>query len=97
MDGPGLRLTALAHIFADLGFTHYRPGDTIPPGHPDAAAWVKSGAARWVPADHTRPSRGKAIPISAPAALQGIGPGGAPAEVGRVPMTPERRRGHWRR
>jgi hypothetical protein len=93
------RLVALAHIRTDLGFTHYRPGDTLPENHPDAAAWVESGAAVWRSDDYTPPTWVKARMAAAEPGIGGIAVGGEATGgdlAGKVPRTPERTAA-WRR
>lgn len=87
-------LIAAACIQTDMGFTRYRPGDILPADHPDAPAWLESGAAfrregdgspEWVKAE-----RAAALP-----GLPGISAGGESDGddlAGRVPMTEQRRR-----
>ena len=84
-----------------VGFREYGPGDTLPPNHPDASAWVKSGAAVWRPdgdrlsEDYQPPAWARAKRAAATPGLPGIAVGGEAtreALVGRVPMTAERRR-----
>lgn len=90
------RLLALANIQTDMGFTHYRPGETLPADHPDAAAWVKAGSAKWVDANYAPPKYPKATPAAATAGLPGLAIGGEATGddlVGRVPDTPKRKRG----
>lgn len=90
-------LIALEYIQA--GFRDYWPGDTLPAEHPDAAAWVESGAALWRDEDYTPQGRATAKRVSAEPGLSGIAVGGeATGEdlVGKVPIT-ERRRRAWKR
>lgn len=90
------RLLALAHIQTDLGVTRYRPGDFLPADHPDAAAWVEAGSAKWVDANYAPPKYPKATPAVATAGLPGLAIGGEATGddlVGRVPDTPKRKRG----
>ena len=99
-ESGGKLLLALAYIQTDMGFTRYRPGDLLPPDHPDAEAWVEAGSAKWVNAeDYAPPTYARATPATALAGLPGLAAGGeATGEdlVGRVPLTPERRRGRWK-
>lgn len=90
------RLIVLRDIWTDRGFTHYRPGDFIPPDRPEAEAWISSGAAKAVPEDYTPPVRVKAYPVSSLAGLPGIPLAGEPAGIGRVPLIEQRRRTPWR-
>lgn len=85
MEGPGFRIVAVTHIHAGLGFTHYRPGDFIPFGAPDAPAWIKSGAARIVPADYKPQVYARAVPLTSRAGRPAVYPDGNPAGIGRVP------------
>lgn len=92
------QLVALAFIQTNLGFTRYRPGDILPADHPQAAAWVESGAAVWRGDDHEPPMRVTAARAAAEPGLPGLAVGGeATGEdlVGRVPMTEQRRRRPW--
>lgn len=91
----GKLLLALAPIQTDMGFTRYRPGEFLPSDHPDAAAWVEAGSAKWVDADYAAPKHPKAKPAAAPAGLPGLAVGGEATGddlVGRVPARPGRRR-----
>ena len=93
------RLVALVHIQTDLGFTRYRPGDALPADHPQAAAWVESGAAVWRGDDHGPTMRVTAARAAADPGLPGLAVGGeATGEdlVGRVPMTEQRRQTPWK-
>lgn len=99
-EGSGKRLLALAHIRTDLGFTHYRPGSFLPENHPDAAAWVEAGSAKWVDADYQPPTYARATPATAEAGLPGLAVGGEGAGddlVGKIPATPERSARKWSR
>lgn len=90
------RLIALDRI--KVGFREYGPGDTLPPDHPDAAAWVESGAAARRPEDYRPPEWVRAKRAAATPGLPGTAVGGeATGEdfVGRVPMTEQRRRYPW--
>jgi len=81
-----------------MGFTRYRPGDILPADHPDAAAWVQSGAATWRPEDEPAPAWVRAKRAAATPGLPGTAIGGeATGEdlVGRVPQTAQRRRPPW--
>ena len=98
-ESDGKRLLALAYIQTDMGFTRYRPGDLLPPDHPDADAWVEAGSAKWVGADYAPPTYARARPVTAPAGLAGLAVGGEATGddlVGHVPTTHERRRGKWK-
>ena len=66
------RLIALTYIQTDMGFTRYRPGDTLPADHPQAAAWVESGAAVWRGDDHEPPMRVTAARAAAEPGLPGL-------------------------
>jgi len=93
------KLIALCRI--QIGFRDYMPGDILPAGHPDAAAWTQSGAAVWKPDDYQPPARTKAKRAAAEAGLPGLAVGGEAAGenlAGKVPATPqrERRRTLWR-
>jgi len=93
------RLVALAYIQTDMGFTRYRPGDTLPAEHPDATAWVESGAAVWRGDDHEPPMRVTADRAAAVPGLPGLAVGGEATGddlVGKVPMTEQRRREPWK-
>lgn len=92
----GKLLLALAPIQTDMGFARYRPGEFLPKDHPDAAAWVEAGSAKWVDADYAPPRYAKAKPAAATAGLPGLAVGGEATGddlVGRVPATPGRKRG----
>lgn len=92
-ESDGRLLLALAHIQTDMGFTRYRPGEFLPPDHPDAAAWVEAGSAKWVGADYAPPVYARAMPATAPAGLPGMTAGSTGARedlVGRIPDTYER-------
>ncbi len=78
-----------------MGFTRYRPGDTLPADHPDAAAWVESGAAAWMPNDAPAPEWVRAKAAAAAPGLSGTAVGGEATGddlIGRVPQTGKRRR-----
>ena len=90
------RLIALTYIQTDMGFTRYRPGDTLPADHPDAATWLENGSAVRRGESDAPPTWAKAQLAAAPPGLPrratgGGAPGGA--MVGRVPLTGQRRRG----
>jgi hypothetical protein len=94
------RLVALTTIRTDMGFTRYRPGDTLPADHPDAAAWVENGAAVWRDDDYTPPTWVKARMAAAEPGLGGIAVGGEATGgdlVGKVPRTIERTVPAWKR
>lgn len=91
-------LIAATHIQTDMGFTRYRPGEVLPSDHPDAAAWVESGAAFWRSDNYVKMNQVTAKRAAAPPGLPGLAVGGeATGEdlVGKVPMTEQRRRGPW--
>lgn len=93
------RLIALTYIQTDLGFTRYRPGDTLPADHPQAAAWVESGAAVWRGDDHEPTMRVTAVRAAADHGLPGLAVGGEATGddlVGRVPLTEQRRKAPWK-
>lgn len=92
------RLIALTYIQTDMGFTRYRPGDTLPAEHPDAAAWIQSGAAVEKPEDYQPTTWTAAKRAAAISGLPGVAVGGEAAMdalVGRVPITQQRRRPPW--
>lgn len=84
------RLLALADIWTDMGFRHYRPGDFLPEDHPDSDGWIRSGAAKVVPECWTPPTYVKAAAVSC-AGLPGIVPGGEDVFIGRLPKRRGRR------
>lgn len=90
------RLVALTYIQTDMGFTRYRPGDTLPADHPDAATWMESGSAVRRGESDASTTWAKAQLAAAAPGLPGLATGGEATGddlVGRVPMTEQRRRG----
>lgn len=93
------RLVALVHLQTNMGFTRYRPGDILPADHPQAAAWVESGAAVWRDDSHESSMRVTAERVVAAPGLPGLAVGGEATGddlVGKVPMTEQRRRAPWK-
>lgn len=91
------RLVALEYI--QVGFTRYRPGDTLPSDHPDAATWLECGSAVRRSESDTPPTWAKAQRAAAEPGLPGLATGGEATGadlVGRVPMTEQRRRTPWK-
>lgn len=87
-------LIAAACIQTDMGFTRYQPGDILPADHPDAPAWLESGAAFWREGE-SLPEWVKAEQAAARPGLSGISAGSETDGddlAGRVPMTEQRRR-----
>ena len=92
------RLIALTYIQTDMGFTRYRPGDTLPADHPDAATWLENGSAVRRGESDAPPTWAKAQLAAAPPGLPGLATGGEATGddlVGWVPMTEQRRRYPW--
>lgn len=93
------KLTALGYI--QVGFREYQPGEDLPADDPELAAeWVESGAAVWRPDDYQPPTWAKAKRAAAEPGLPGLAVGGEATGqelVGKVPATPERMRGKWKR
>ena len=89
------KLNALSHIL--VGNREYHPGQALPSENAEtAAAWVESGAAIWRDDDYEPLTFAKARPATAAAGLPGISVGGEASGddlVGRVPTTPQRKRG----
>ena len=88
-------LRALAYIIPNGTSREYFPGDSLPSDHPDADAWVKAGTAVWVDAEQTPPTYTMARAAAAVAGLPGTAVGGEATGnelVGKVPVTPQRRR-----
>ena len=91
------RLVAITDI--QDGFIRYRPGDTLPSDHPDAATWLECGSAVRRSESDTPPTWAKAQMAAADPGLPGLAVGGeATGEdlVGRVPMTEQRRQTPWK-
>ena len=75
------RLIALTYIQTDMGFTRYRPGDTLPDDHPDAATWLENGSAVRRGESDAPPTWAKAQLAAAPPASP------ASQQAGRPPGT----------
>lgn len=87
------RLIALADI--QDHFTRYHAGDALPEDAAAADAWVEAGTAMWVDVDYQPPAWPKARQATAIQGLFGTAIGGEQTGddlVGRVPITPERKR-----
>lgn len=93
------KLVALGYI--QVGFREYQPGESLPADDPELAAeWVESGAAVWRSDDYQPPTWVTAKRAAAEPGLPGLAVGGEATGqelVGKVPATPERMRGKWKR
>jgi hypothetical protein len=92
------RLYARQYILQNTaaGPREFFPGDVIPEPekNPEAEAWAESGAAYWVEKDP--PASARAVMMTAEPGVPGLATGGEGAPdnlVGKVPKTPQRRRG----
>lgn len=98
MDGKCL----VAREFIQVGSRIYRPGDILPSEDRGLVeAWIEAGTAVWMdPAEYmTAPTSGTAKLVTAMPGLTGLAVGGEATGnemVGRVPLTPERRKRPWK-
>lgn len=101
---PQIRFLLVLKPFSiNNGMRHLHPGDILVQAIPDAETYVEHGSARWIGIDEwsailtekAKNSARKAKPVTALAGMPGLATGGEYSGddlVGRVPITPERRR-----
>lgn len=83
----------IAKEYIQYGYRRYKPGDILPSEVELANAWVESDSAVW--REDAPPTRPTAKPVTAMPGMPGCAVGGERTVdelVGRVPITPERKR-----
>ena len=83
----------VAKAYIQDNYHRYAPGDLLPSESPMAEAWVESGTAVW--RDEPLPTRPTAKRVTAEPGLPGLAAGGEMTGddlVGKVPVTPERKK-----
>lgn len=98
MDGKCL----VAQEYIQIGSIIHRPGDLLPLDDTEMVnAWIEAGTAVWMDlAEYmTAPSTATARLVTAMPGMSGLAVGGEATGdelVGRVPLTPERRKRPWK-